>query len=284
MTTAEAVARFGRGQVRHRISRGVWQQPRRGVVVLHNGPLSLGQQDLVALAAAPPGSALAAATALAYDGFEGFGDDQRHLSVPAGSRRPPGDDVVHWSEFLDERDVHPLRSPRRTRPARSLVDLASWCGNDRYARAAIIAGIQQGLVSTRQIREALTRRGTCRRRALVVESVLDAAGGIQSLPERDFDDICAELNLPRRTRQRPVRGADGKYFLDTHIAQLGLSVEVHGIPHLAVVQWNRDLFRANEIVIGGERLLIFSSYAIRHERATVIDQLGRMVAHLRRAA
>lgn len=284
MTTAEAMGRFGRGHVRHQIARGMWQRPKRGVVVLHNGPLTPEQNDLVALSAAPPGSALAATTALRYDGFDGFTDDRRHVVVPAGARRPPGGDDIHWSEYLDERDVHPLRRPRRTRPARSLVDLASWCDNDRYARAAIIAGVQQGLVGTRHVREALTRRGTCRRRALIVESVLDAAGGIQSLPERDFDEICAELNFPRRTRQHPVRGPDGRYFLDVHIEQLGLSIEIHGIPHMAVVRWNDDLIRANEIVIRGNRLLIFSSYAIRHERPTVIDQLRRMATHLRWAA
>jgi hypothetical protein len=284
LTTAEAVERFGRGHVRHQIARRMWQRPERGVVVLHNGPLTVEQKDLVALAAAPPGSALAAATALTYDGFEGFADVRRHLVVPAGSRRPSEADDIHWSEFLDDRDVHPLRRPRRTRPARSLVDLASWCGNDRYARSAIIAGIQQGLVNTRQLRDALTRRGTCWRRALVVESLHDAGGGIQSLPERDFDEICAELGLPPRTRQHPVRGKDGRYFLDVHIEQLGLSIEIHGIPHMAVVRWNHDLVRANEVVIAGDRLLIFSSYAIRHERPTVVDQLRRMVAHVRRAA
>ena len=55
-----------------------------------------------------------------------------------------------------------------------------------------------------------------------------------------------------------------------------MSAEIHGIPHHAVRQWDADLRRANEIVIGGERLLIFSSYAIRHEQVAVADQLFRM--------
>jgi hypothetical protein len=251
---------------------------------MHNGPLTREQEDVAALVAAAPSSALAGATALAYDGLEGFTAARRHIVLPAGSRRPDSDDVIHWSEYLDDRDVHPLREPRRTRPARSLVDLASWCGNDRYARAAIIAGVQQGLINTRQIREALTRRGRCRRRALIVESILDAAGGIQSLPERDFDDICREIDLPPRTRQRPVQGRNGRYYLDAYIEQLSLSIEIHGIPHMAVVRWSDDLIRANEITIRGDRLLIFSSYAIRHERPTVINQLSRMAAYLARVA
>ncbi len=55
-----------------------------------------------------------------------------------------------------------------------------------------------------------------------------------------------------------------------------MSAEIHGIPHHAVRQWDADLRRANEIVIGGDRLLIFSSYAIRHEQVAVADQLFRM--------
>lgn len=223
-----------------------------------------------------PDSVLGGLTALQHDGFEGFMPRRPGIVVPAASRRPDLDDAeIHWSEFLDDRDVHPHRRPRRTRPARSLIDAASWCDDDRYARAIVIAGIQQGLTSTRHIREALTRRGACRRRALIVESVLDAAGGIQSLPERDFGEILVLAGLPRPTRQLPVRGRDGRYYLDVHIPEIDLSIEIHGIPHLAVKKWDADLIRANEIVIAGARLLIFSSYAIRHERPTIIDQLKR---------
>ena len=114
--------------------------------------------------------------------------------------------------------------------------------------------------------------------------MLDAAGGIQSLPERDFDEIRVLAGLPRPHRQQRVCGKDGRHFLDVYIAELGLSIEIHGIPHLAVRRWDADLRRANEIVIAGERLLIFSSYAIRRERAAVIDQLQRMATALRRAA
>jgi hypothetical protein len=38
--------------------------------------------------------------------------------------------------------------------------------------------------------------------------------------------------------------------------------------------------RANEVVISGERLLIFSSYAIRREQRAVADQLLRMARAL----
>lgn len=149
LTSAAAVQRFGRGVVRHAIASGRWQHPCRGVVVLHNGPLDAAARELVALASAPPGSALGGPSALARDGFEGFEASRPHLVVPRGSRKRSIDGcIVHWSRELSERDVHPLRSPRRTRPSRSVIDLAGWLSSDRHARAAVIAAIQQGLVTT----------------------------------------------------------------------------------------------------------------------------------------
>ena len=249
--------------------------------MLHNGPPTDRQLLAIALASAARGAALGGLTALALDGFDGFRTARPQIVLPSGARRPSLPDLeVRWSTQLDDRDVHPVADPRRTRPARSLVDAASWTTNERLARAIVIAGVQQGLTSTRHLRDALTRRGPCRHRGLIVESILDAAGGIQSLPERDFDEICRFVGLPRPTRQRVVRAPDGHYYLDASWEVLGMSAEVHGIPHHAVQQWSADLTRANEIVIGGERLLIFSSYAIRREQRIVGDQLLRMARAL----
>jgi hypothetical protein len=124
----------------------------------------------------------------------------------------------------------------------------------------------------------LTRRGACRHRALIVESYLDAAGGIQSLPERDFDHIRLTVGLPAPDRQAPVKRPDGRYYLDVWWRHLNLAVELHGIPHMRVEGWDRDLLRLSEISIRGPRTLVFSSYAIRRMSGTVEDQLRRMTA------
>jgi len=285
MRTSEVIALHGRSATRHAIKSGRWQSPRRGVVTLHNGPLSPTECELVALASCAPAAALSGPTSLAHDGHELIPVSGMHIVLPEGAQRPRHPDVVaHWSTKLDERDIHPLREPRRTRPARSLVDAASWCHSDRLARSYIISGVQQGLANMTTIMDAMTRRGPCRRRALIIESVQDAVGGIQSLPERDFGEICRTHHIPQPSRQVKVTAPDGRYYLDAKWEQLGLAVEIHGIPHLAVRRWDADLFRANEIVIEGDRLLIFSSYAVRHEQVAVGSQLQRMFSHLARIA
>ncbi len=279
LTTAQALATHGRGAVRHRLATRAWQSPTRGVVVTHSGPIDRETRRLVVLAAAPSGSVLAGLTALEIAGLQNFASERVVIALPNGGRKPRSLTGVeaHQSIHLGPDDVlH--RTPPRTTPARSVIDAASWTTSDRHARAIVISAIQQGLMSTHQIREALQRRPTQRRRGLVIESVLDAAGGIQSLPERDFEEARVRAGLSRPIRQRRVQGPGGRYYLDVWFELEQLAVEIHGIPHLSVQRWDADLFRANEIVIGGDRTVTFSSYAVRHERDAVVDQLRRAAA------
>ncbi|MFT4189447.1 MAG: hypothetical protein QM621_12800 [Aeromicrobium sp.] len=276
LRTSEAVAEHGRGRVRHAVASGRWQRPARGVIVTHNGPLAPDETHEVRLALCPPRSALGGATALALDGLTGFESTSTYAALPEGAVKPryPGL-ITHWSTLLEGVDVHPTREPRRTRTARSLVDFASWAASDRHARAAVLAAFQQRLVAERTMLEVLDRRGTVLRSGLVRESVYDAVGGVQSLPEKDFADIVSLAGLPRPTRQRAVKGREGRYFLDVDWEAYGVAVEVHGLPHHGVASWSDDLVRANEVVIGGPRLLVFTSYVIRHEPRLVLDQLVR---------
>ncbi|MCW2839384.1 MAG: hypothetical protein JWR55_867 [Aeromicrobium sp.] len=276
--TAEANARFGAATVRRHVRRGEWRRPGPGIVATHNAALTRHEQQEALLCSAAPASALGGLTALERDGFTGFENASTWIVLPEGARRPDIDAAFHWSTRLDADDVHPLREPRRTRPGRSVVDAARWAPSDRAARVFVIAAFQQRLVSARTVREALTRRGTCRRRALIVESVLDAAGGIQSLPERDFDDIRRAAGLPPPTRQARVKGPDGRYYLDVFWEEWDLAVEVHGVGHLEPGRWSADLTRANEVVIAGLRMLAFSSFSVRREQAAVRDQLLRLFA------
>jgi hypothetical protein len=253
------------------------------VIVTHNGPLTTIQEMWVALLVSAPGSALGGVSALSLDRFEGFATPSgaHHVVLPEGAARPSSSLVVpHWSTVLGAQDVHPLAIPRRTRSARSLVDEAAWSRAPRRARAVILAGVQQGLARPGDLSAALSRRGPCRHRALIRQSILDGDGGMHSIPERDFNDIVTNFHLPTPTRQLRLVRPDGHFFLDAGWDGLGAAVEVHGVPHMAVLNWDKDLFRANEISISGPRLLTFSSYAVRHEPDLVGAQLTRFLRSL----
>jgi hypothetical protein len=256
-----------------------WQRIGRDVFVTHNGPLTSTQQLWVALKSAPSGSALSGLTAAALDGLRGFASPSVHLTQPCGTRpvRLAGV-VVHYSRFLDPTDVHPYRIPRRTRPARSLIDAASFASFDRYARAVLLAGVQQRITTVEQLRAALPRRGPCLRHALITETLDDADGGMQSVPEADFDRIRSQAGLPEPVRQRVLQRLGGRHYLDADWEQYEMSVEVDGIPHVDVANWEADLDRANEIAINGRTLLRFTSYAIRHNPRAVAAVLTRALA------
>ncbi|MDQ3156267.1 MAG: type IV toxin-antitoxin system AbiEi family antitoxin domain-containing protein [Actinomycetota bacterium] len=225
----QAFALVGKDRAGRLVRSGKWQRPARGVYVAHNGPLDPEALDWVASFSGAPGSVLGGLTALAFDGFKRFTATAPTVIQPMGARPMTYGPVhQHWSIFLDDRDVHPARKPLHTRPARSLIDAASWEPGERRAREIILAGCQQGLVATRQLREALTRRGACHFRGLIVESYLDARGGIQSLPERDFDSVRREVGLPKPDRQAVLRRTDGKYYLDVFWRRWQLACEVHG--------------------------------------------------------
>lgn len=146
---------------------------------------------------------------------------------------------------------------------------------DRGVRAPLLAAVQQGLTVPARLTDALGRRGPCKHRALIAETIGDAAGGIQSLPEKEFDDIRRSRGLPTPARQRVVQRPDGRYYLDTDWTEFGISAEIHGIPHLEVRNWDADLDRHNELSIDGRRLVQFTSYTVRHLPWRVGDQLER---------
>lgn len=229
----------------------------------------------------PVGSVLSGPTAAALDGRAGFESEVVYVTMPPGRRpRSLNGAAYHWSSRLDTDDVHPLRQPPRTRIQRSILDLASSLPHERLARAVILAGVQQRLVSPRQLAEALRRRGPCQRRALIVESIADAGGRLAaSVPEKDFDGIVRRFGLPTPTRQRIVPRVGQRCHLDVAWDGYGVGVEVQGAHHFEVLRADADLDRHDEITSMGRRLLMFSSRAIRHEG----DAVGQVVTHALRS-
>jgi hypothetical protein len=278
LTLREAYQRWTPAYAAAQLAARRWQRPATRVVVMHNGPLTPLQHRWVAVLAGPPGTVLGGLTAAADDGLQGFEPTEVSIVIPNSARMPspPSDVRVMRSIELTARDVHPICVPPRTRMARSLVDAASdKASPPQRSRAVLIAGCQQGLSRPSALFDALSRRGPCRNRALIKETIADAAGGVESLPESGFDRLCLRAGLPVATRQRVLRHPDGRFYLDRYWHALDLCVEVHGVPHMAVRQWDADLDRQNEIVIAGPRLLVFSSFAVRHLEDRVIDQLTR---------
>lgn len=159
-------------------------------------------------------------------------------------------------------------------PARSVVDAAQWAASDNAARTYIAATFQRRLVSEDEVTAVLARMPAVRRRSLIVRAVQEAAGGAQSLAEMEFLELCRRAGLPRPTLQVVRVGVRGRRsYVDAHFEEAGVHVEIDGGQHMDVENWWRDMIRQNDIWLGGERVMRFPAWAIRHDPQTVVAQL-----------
>jgi very-short-patch-repair endonuclease len=267
-----AMGYLTRGALRWRVSSGRWQQPCPGIVVAHSGPLTEFQALRVAVLWAGPGAALGGLTAARLDGLSGFEDrGQRpvHLLVPASSpvrrARPGLPLVVHYSRLLGPDDVHPLREPRRTRVARSLVDAAAWMGSDRGAQAVLAAGVQQRLVRPDDLLAVVAGNRRRPRRAMIKATLDDIAGGAQALSELDLIRLVRRYRLPEPDRQAPRRDAHGRRrWLDAVWETARVIVEVDGIHHTDAAEYWADMDRDNDFTLAGYRVLRFPAFVVRY--------------------
>jgi len=276
---------YGECHVRAQVRARRWQMPTPLVIIAHNGPPTSLQRIWASWSGSPRGSMLHGLSAAAFDGLIGLEPDTLTLVTPGSARPPRGPRIslppeweveYRWSTELTSADVSSSVAPPRTRLPRSVVDAASQRVPLRRARVIVLAAVQQGLTQPPALWDALSRRGRCRNRAIIAESIVDAIGGVQSLPEHEFDVLCRGLRLPEPARQRVLQRPDGRYFLDNDWPALGIRTEIHGVPHMHVQNWDNDLLRQNDISIEGSGLLVFSSYAIRHVRRRVEEQLLAM--------
>jgi hypothetical protein len=255
------------------------------VVVAHSGPLTDRQALRAALLRAGPQVALAGLTAARLDGFSGFGDKAPladgpiHLLVPGGYKRRMAPlrlhVVTHYSRALTEADVHPIRQPRRTRIARSLVDAAAWMPSDRGAMAILAAGVQQRLVRVEELRQVIERIETMRRRGLMIRILPDLDGGSQALSELDFIyHVVRRHGLPEPTRQVARRDGRGRQrWIDVMWDEWKVVVEIDGAQHDEPLQRWDDMERDNDLSIDGYRTLRFPAWLVRRDPEYVARQI-----------
>ena len=276
LSTSDILRFMTQGQLRWQVSTGRWQKPAHGVVVAQSGPLTERQLLRATLLRAGPKVALAGLTAARLDGFTGFSDKASfidrpiYLLAPYGCKRrtPPLalTVVTHYSQALTDLDVHPLREPRRTRIARSLVDAAAWMPSERGAAAILAAGVQQRLVRPHDLGHVVDRLGALRGRKLIKETIGDIAGGSQALSELDFTrQVIRAFQLPEPSRQSARRDAAGRRrWTDVMWDKYKIVVEIDGAQHTGdpLQRWD-DMERDIDLSLDGYQTLRFPAWLVR---------------------
>jgi len=258
-----------------------WHSRPPVVVVMHNGPLTTRQRWWVAMLNAGPAAALCARTALEADGLTGWPAAAVEILVVKGTLvRPAAGVRVHESRRFDPRnDVHPARTPPRTRPARSAVDAAAWTPNPRTAVGLLAAVVQQRLARPDELVRELERAGRVRWHNVMARAVCDIGGGAQALSEIDFVRLCRRHGLPEPVKQavRVQRSGRRRYLDAEWVRPDGQRVvaEVDGAVHLLPRGYWDDMDRQNELAIDGSTVLRFPAFVLRSEPRRVAAQLAR---------
>jgi very-short-patch-repair endonuclease len=281
LRTRDANGLYGASRVRWLVQSGRWQRPAKGVVVCHSGSLSFNESLTCELLLQHRSAALAGLTAAALDGLRGFETRSTFILIPHTMRvRPRPAVVVVRTRQLSARDVHPARSPRRTRTPRSIVDAASWSSTDLRCQAIIASSVQQGLVTPAALEAVAAQRAKAPRHSLIVETIRDVGGGSLSEYEVLFARMCREYGLPTPTRQRRRKDAAGRWrYLDVDFDGHRLVVEIDGQQHMEALSWWEDMMRDNELIVDEQKTVLrFAGFALRHQRHRVAAVLQRFFA------
>ena len=252
-----------------------WQSVGRAIV-LHNGEVDTWQRRRVALINCSGRAVLTSFTAAQEWGLVRWERPEIHVLVPPGTRRSAAPGVIvhrvaDWScvSAHTGRRLHAL--------APSLVLAASSFRSVRSATGILAAAVQQRLVRTSELREALRAAPRTRHRKALLLALGDVEQGADALSEIDLGRLCRRFGLPPPTRQALRIDARGRRrYLD---AEWDLpdgrvvAVEVDGAHHLDVDTWRRDQLRQNDIVLGGTTVLRYPSVVIRDEPLLVARQL-----------
>lgn len=271
------------GQIDRMLSARKWQSDAEGlVVVLHNGPLTIEQQESVAVLAGGRLCGLAARTAAARGGLERWPAFKVEVLVPRGTTYPQvklAEVKVHESRRFGAEDLHATAWPPRVRVERALVDAAVWSTRPRPACGILAAGVQQRLTTVDRLQDELERAGQVRFKRLLRSALVDIGGGAQAVSEIDFGRFCRRNGLPAPVRQvvRTDRNGRRRYIDATLVGPSGrrVRVEIDGALHLVVETYWDDMYRDNEVSIAGERQIRLPSYVMHANDPDAVDQLRR---------
>jgi very-short-patch-repair endonuclease len=227
-------------------------------------------------------AALDGVTALQAGGLVGFEDDRVHVSVRHTATVAEVSGVrVHKVIRRVAGELAEGGIPRTT-PAVAAVRAAHWAVSDRQAALVMVMPVQQRLVTGDQLVAATRRvRGRTRRRFIRVVAH-DIADGAQSLGELDFAALCRARGLPEPSRQVVQRGPRGRVYLDVRWDDAELVVEIDGAQHTWGLSPTDDVFRQNDVVIRGDRVLRMTLLGLRLAPDAFMDQVCRAHARFRR--
>lgn len=254
-----------------------WSWRTDSVLTVTTGPMSWGQRLWVAVLHAGPGALIGGLSAAAVHGLRNW--DREDITVLVRDDLSFGPVTgVHF--FRTRRPIRDWAAPGelpvcRIEPA--VLLFAAYERHQRTAHGALAAVVQQGLTSAAGLRDQLEQMSPLRRSRQFRALLADLEGGARSVAEIDVRRACRRSRVVPPARQRQRRDRDGRRrwtdcewdLPDGRVVVL----EVDGAHHVEVMQYSDDMKRQRKLTTLRRIIVRCSAYEIRHEPASVMEDL-----------
>ncbi|MDZ7677482.1 MAG: type IV toxin-antitoxin system AbiEi family antitoxin domain-containing protein [Acidimicrobiales bacterium] len=261
---------------RRRCERGVWRSPARGVLAITGVPGSFEQRVMIAILACGDGAIASHRTAAQLLGISSRTTAPIEVSVPY-ERNPKQRSVrCHRSRDLELAEVQVRNGIPTTGPARTILDLGAVA--PALAKAAMWRAMRtdslrwEDLLRTLLDHSRRGRPGLGVLRALIHEHYGTIAGDSDT-EELAYQILLDSGRVPIPERLVPVVCADGvEVTVDFGWPDQNALVEVYGVDHLRnESKIQIDLHRANQIILAGYELLIYTGKMLARPDQFVFD-------------
>jgi len=262
------IDRFG---VRTEVAAGRWALAGRHTVVIGVAEPSGPGLWWRAVWESGSGTVLDGAAALMAAGLTGFTPAALDVWVPPRSTAHAVPDVIRHRYRAPP--PHRASGLPRVLPEIATIHAAMWAASDRQAALLVCLPVQQRLVAPARLLAAWQAVQRSPRRAVLAGVIGDVCDGVHSLGELDFARWCRRYGLPGPRRQTLRVTPRGRAYLDVEFD--GLVVEIDGSQHLLGLSPVDDALRANEVVLGSDRVLRLPVLGLRLQPDAFMGQVAR---------
>jgi very-short-patch-repair endonuclease len=242
-------------------------------------PPSWEARVLASVLAAGDGAVASHRAAAALWGLDGFNKGTPEITIPRGRRYRRHGVRSHESTDLDRCDVRVRSGIPVTDPARTLLDLGRFIGDDRLARAVESARRLRltdwsELIATLARHARRGRPGVRRLRRTIARHAHRS-----EVTDSDFEllviSLLLEHDLPEPVLHYALRTADGSFVAEIDLTYPGLriAIELDGAVHRDGEVFERDRPRQNRIVLEGWVVLRFTWATFRDRPEEIVRQV-----------